>query len=285
MASLNAVQGAILDLTSERLRFDFDGGVDPVILDIPGTDATARIALWNALIPLWEPRVNTVLPGSAAAEAGLERGDLVVSIGGTEVRSWNEMVDLIEPNAGVEIEIVVARDDSTLLLAVTPATEAETDPVTEETRQVGKIGVSGPLLEPLRVRFGLVGSVVEGARLTLDDANKVLFTLRGMILGRISPRELGGPIFIGQVSGQFAAAGLLPLLIFMAFLSVNLAILNLLPIPVLDGGHLVFLFLEGIRGKPLSLPVRMRLTQIGLFVLLGIMVLALTNDVLRVFGG
>jgi regulator of sigma E protease len=105
-----------------------------------------------------------------------------------------------------------------------------------------------------------------------------------MIVGRISPRELGGPIFIGQMSGQVAAAGMLPLVLFMAFLSVNLAILNLLPIPVLDGGHLIFLFIEGIRGKPLSLALRLRLTQIGLFVLLGIMVLALTNDLFRVIG-
>ena len=285
MQSLNAIQGAILDLTSERLRIDFSGGIDPAIIEIPGTDATARIALWNALVPMWDAKLNAVLPGNPAAAAGLERGDQVLSIDGTVVRSWDEMVGLIEPNPGVELEMTVARGDSTLAFLVVPAEETETDPVSGESRQVGKIGVNGPLLEPLRVRFGVLASLVEGARLTADDANKVLFTLRGMVLGRISPRELGGPIFIGQVSGQFAAAGMLPLLIFMAFLSVNLAILNLLPIPVLDGGHLVFLFLEGIRGKPLSLAVRMRLTQIGLFVLLGIMVLALTNDVLRVFGG
>jgi regulator of sigma E protease len=105
-----------------------------------------------------------------------------------------------------------------------------------------------------------------------------------MVTARISPRELGGPIYIGQVSGQIAQAGLLPLLLFMAFLSVNLAVLNLLPIPVLDGGHLVFLFLEGIRGKPLSVNVRYRLTQVGLFVLLGIMAFALTNDLFRAIG-
>jgi regulator of sigma E protease len=209
----------------------------------------------------------------------------VIEIDGHAIRSWDQMVGHIEPNAGEEIELAVARGDSVVVLAIEVGSETERDASTGEEREVGKIGIGPPPVEPLRVRYGLVGSIVEGARLTIDDAGKVLYTLKGMIFGRISPRELGGPIFIGQVSGQFAAAGILPLLFFMAFLSVNLAILNLLPIPVLDGGHLVFLFLEGIRGKPISLGVRMRLTQVGLFVLLGIMVLALTNDVLRVFGG
>ncbi len=105
-----------------------------------------------------------------------------------------------------------------------------------------------------------------------------------MVTARFSSRALGGPIYIGQVSGQIAQAGLLPLLFFMAFLSVNLAVLTLLPIPVLDGGHLVFLFLEGIRGKPLPVSWRLRLTQVGLFVLLGIMAFALANDLYRAFG-
>lgn len=285
MTSLNAIRDAILDLTSERLRFDFAGGLDPVILPIPGTDAEARIALWNALVPLWEPRVGSVLPGKPAAAAGLEPGDLVVSIGGDTVRSWGEMVDLIQPEAGNELEVKVARAEGTVQLVVRVEEEVERDPVSGETRSVGKIGIGPAAVEPRRVHYGLLASAVEGARITVDDIGKVLFTLRGMVLRQISPRELGGPIFIGQVSGQFAAAGLQPFLIFMAFLSVNLAILNLLPIPVLDGGHLVFLLIEGVRGKPLSLTVRMRLTQLGLFVLLGIMVFALTNDVLRVFGG
>jgi regulator of sigma E protease len=110
----------------------------------------------------------------------------------------------------------------------------------------------------------------------------VLLTLKGMVLGQISPRELGGPILIGQVSGQVARTGLAPLLGFMAFLSLNLAVLNLLPIPVLDGGHLVFLAIEGILGRPLSLALRLRLTQLGLLLLLGIMALVITNDLFRV---
>ena len=104
-----------------------------------------------------------------------------------------------------------------------------------------------------------------------------------MLTGKISPKELGGPVLIGQLSGQTARMGFDVFLSFMALFSINLAILNILPIPVLDGGHLVFLLLEGVRGRPLSLNLRMRLTQVGLAVLLGIIVLAMTNDILRLF--
>ena len=105
-----------------------------------------------------------------------------------------------------------------------------------------------------------------------------------MFSGSVSPRELGGPILIAQVSGQAAQLGGAALLSFMAFLSVNLAVVNLLPIPVLDGGHLVFLILEGIRGKPVSLQWRLRFTQLGMFLLLAILVLVFRNDILRILG-
>ena len=111
-----------------------------------------------------------------------------------------------------------------------------------------------------------------------------MFALKGMLVGDISPREIGGPILIGQAAGQFARRGLRWLIVFTALLSVNLAVLNLLPIPVLDGGHLIFLFLEGLRGRPLGLEVRQRLMQVGLVIILCIMVFAVGNDLLRQVG-
>ena len=126
-------------------------------------------------------------------------------------------------------------------------------------------------------------AMVQGARQTGSDATKVWYAVKGLVMGRLSPRELGGPILIGQLSGQFARVGFDAFLSFIAFFSVNLAILNLLPVPVLDGGHLLFLLIEGVRGKPLSVRFRLRLSQLGIAFLLGIMMLALTNDVLRLF--
>lgn len=284
MASRNDIQEAVSDLTSDELRFDFAGDLDPTIVPIPGTAARERFALYDALIPLHQPRVGLVAPGRPAAEAGVEAGDLIIRIDGDTIRTWDEMVHAIEPAAGDTLVVALARADTVVEVTLVPTEQTLRDPVSGESRQVGQIGIGSQAFDPIRVEFGLGEALAEGARLTWQDVQRVLFTLKGMLVGTISPRELGGPIFIGQMSGQVAAAGMLPLVLFMAFLSVNLAILNLLPIPVLDGGHLIFLFIEGIRGKPLSLALRLRLTQIGLFVLLGIMVLALTNDLFRVIG-
>ena len=283
-ASLNAIREAILDVRTDQLRFEFAGGLDPVVVRVPGTDAAGRVGLHDALVPLHEARLSMVALGKPAAAAGMEPGDLVVRANGDTIRTWYEMVAVIEPAAGDTIVLTVQRADSLFELAVVPELESVRDPVTGESREVGRIGIAGPRVESIRVEFSFAGAVAEGARLTWYDASRVLYTLWGMVTAKISPRELGGPIYIGQVSGQIAQAGFLPLLFFMAFLSVNLAVLNLLPIPVLDGGHLIFLFIEGIRGQPLSLNTRLRLTQVGLFVLLAIMVFALTNDLFRVIG-
>ena len=279
--SWDAIVDAVIDLASDRLRFDFAGGIDPVILAIPGTDAEARVAIADAMVPLLEPRVAATAPGQPAEAAGLLAHDLVLRADGESVRTWTDLVQIVETNAEDSVRLDVLRADTLVEIVVVPSEEPVQDPETGEVRRVGRIGIER---ERIRVRYGPGEAVVWGARETWGRARLVLFTLKGMIFGRISPRELGGPILIGQVSGQFARMGGSALLGFMAFLSVNLAILNLLPIPVLDGGHLVFLFVEGVRGRPLSLTMRIRMTQVGLFVLLGIMVLALTNDLLRVIG-
>ena len=284
VASLNAIREAVLDVRTESLRFEFAGGLAPIVVAIPGTDATARVGLHNALIPLHEARIGQLAVGNPAHEAGLEPADLIVRMNGDTIRTWYEMVDVIEAGVGDTIALEVLRADSLVDIAVAPEEQTIRDPITGESRQAGRIGIGRATVEPIRVEFGVAGAFVEGGRLTWYDASRVLYTIWGMVTARISPRELGGPIYIGQVSGQIAQAGLLPLLFFMAFLSVNLAVLNLLPIPVLDGGHLVFLFLEGIRGKPLPVNWRLRLTQVGLFVLLGIMAFALANDLYRAFG-
>ncbi len=223
------------------------------------------------------------MPGRAAARAGLAAGDLVVSADGAPVRYWDEFVAAIESHAGDTVALGVRRADSTLIVKVVPEAEESNDPETGEVRMVGRIGV-GQRIEPRYVRFGPLEAVVEGARQTGEDVGKVWFALKGLVLGRLPLKDLGGPILIGQLSGQFARVGFDAFLSFIAFFSVNLAILNLLPVPVLDGGHLVFLIAEGIRGRPLSLKFRLRLSQLGMALLVTIMALAVTNDVLRIFG-
>lgn len=275
------VVGAVVDPTSERLRFDFSDGVDPVILDIPGVDVDTRVAVAGALRPLVEPRVSTVIVGQPADIGGVMDNDLFLWAGGDSVRTWSELVQVVEANAGDTVLVTVLRANSTVSLAVVPVEQSVQDPGTGEILKLGRIGIERART---RIRYGLGDALLWGVQESWNKARLVLFTLKGIVVRDISPREIGGPILIGQVSGQFARLGFDALISFMAFLSVNLAILNLLPIPVLDGGHLVLLLVEGIRGKPLSLALRVRLTQVGLFVLLGIMAWAVTNDLLRVFG-
>lgn len=283
VASWNDVRAAVIDPKSDRLRFDFAGDIDPIVLPISGTQVRDRLSVYYALQRYREPRIGFVIPGSPAEEAGLEIQDLVLTADGDTVRYWNDMVDVFEPNAGEAVALGVLRGDSIVTLSVVPRAEQTQDPVTGQRMTVGKVGIA-PWFEPRRVRYGVVEASVAGSRRLLIEAGTVWFALKGLVLRRISPRELGGPILIAQISGQVARIGLEAFLGFMAFFSINLAILNLLPIPVLDGGHLVFLLIEGVRGKPLSVALRMRLSQIGLTLLLGIMLLAFSNDLFRLFG-
>ena len=132
------------------------------------------------------------------------------------------------------------------------------------------------------MRESLGRAVVTGYGETIARVRVVLGFLKGLLLGQLSPRDVGGPILVGQISGQVVRLGLDWFLTFVAFFSVNLAVLNLVPVPVLDGGQVLFLLIEAVRRKPLPVEVRTRLTQIGFLVVLALMALALVNDVLRI---
>jgi regulator of sigma E protease len=280
------VRGAVLDVTSDRLRFDFAGGLDPVIVPIAGTSAGDRVAIYEALMPVREARIATVTPGRPASRAGLEAGDLIIRANDDTVRHWGDLLAAIEPAAGDTVRLTVDRAGTLVGLEVVPdeVPESTRDPLASGDRRVGFIGV-GQAVAFERVRFGLVGAAREGVRMTVNSIAQVVYTVRGLILMRISPQELGGPIIIGQLSGQAARLGPSAFLTFMAFISINLAIFNLLPVPVLDGGHLVFLLVEGIRGRPVSVEVRLRFTQVGLAMLLVLVVYVMFNDIARVVGG
>ncbi len=285
--SWNDIMDGVLDPRSDRLSIEFLTGEPPVksvvVAEVPGADAERRAQIAQAILPLWEPRVGYLVQGKPAERAGLKPGDLITHVGGQPLPSWHALVEAVEASLDQPMRLAIDRAGETVELEVTPAAEDVTDPITGEVRKAGRIGI-GPERQLEHVELGVAASIAEGARQTWDNATQVLAFVKGLVLGQVSIRQLGGPILIGQASGQVARAGFVPLLSFMAFLSVNLAILNLLPIPVLDGGHLIFLMLEGLRGKPLPQSLRLRLTQAGMFVLLGIMAFAVINDIFRIVG-
>lgn len=222
--------------------------------------------------------VGETLEGSPAAEAGFETGDRVLSADGKRIESWNQWVEYVSARPGESIEVRVNRDGRELALRVTPALETD-----EQDNEVGKIGMGVQWPEELirRYEYSLPEAFVEAANETWSTSIFVLESVKKLIVGEISTKNLSGPITIAKVAGSSADAGWMSFVSFLALLSVSLGVFNLLPIPVLDGGHLAYFLVEAVKGSPVSERVQMVGYQVGLFMVIGVMLLALYNDVLR----
>ena len=272
-----AVYGA-----TDSIRYEF-AGAPALTVPVPEND-TARAMLAAAI----EPRVRipagiaTVVEGSPAERAGIVAGDEIVEVAGQPVSGWQEMVQVLERHPGQAVQVVVDRAGERITMSLTP--DAETLEVGTTVARVG-VGRTGRLMDAYpSERLGPVEAIGHGARETWRFSALIVGYLGGLFTGEASARDVGGPILIYQISEQMVQIGLDAYLNFMALFSINLAILNLLPIPILDGGQLMFLAVEGVRGRALSIEQRMRLSQVGLVLVVGIMVWALANDVLRLFG-
>jgi len=279
MGGWGDIEGAILTTTDPMIRLQVAGRDQPVVLEIPAKEQEARARVVRALREWRDPVIGEVVPGSAAAAAGLRAGDRVVRADSVPIAQWDDFTRVVAGSPGRPVTLAVRRDSAEVRVVVTPKAETERDTATGRSRPIGRVGVY--LQSPPLRRYGVLGAVGQGFAQAGASAGLVLFTLKGLVLGQLSARDIAGPIYIGQISGEVARLGLAPFLSFLALFSVNLAVLNLLPIPVLDGGHLLFLVIEGVRRKPLSERVKARWTQVGFAVLVAIMLLALANDVLR----
>jgi regulator of sigma E protease len=258
-----------------ELRFQVAGRPEPIAIHVP-RDTGARHQLARAIVPLFPARIGPVVLGQPAHRAGLRGGDVVVRIGSDTVVSWTDMVRRIRESVGKPLVLTVFRGDSLIRIPVTPV------PTDSVGQHFGVIG-AGPNPPVVHVPVGLGTALSVGVGQTGAQLVAVVTSVKRLVTGHASARELGGVIAIAQMSGQAARLGIDWYLQFLAFFSVSLAVLNLLPIPVLDGGHAMFLIAEAIRRRPLSPQLRMRLTQFGMLIILVIMVIALSNDVLRFF--
>jgi regulator of sigma E protease len=207
-----------------------------------------------------------------------------VRANGDTIRSWSAAVSAIWHSPSRPLTLDVLRGDSLLQVTLTPEEHRDTGAVGPRPAVYGQIGVSqNPPVQHERIGAGR--ALVQGWSYVWDGITGVLHGLQQLVLGRTSLRQsLAGPIEIASVSGQVARLGFDWFLDLLALFSINLAVLNLLPIPVLDGGQLVFLIAEGVRRRPLSLELRLRLTQIGFVFLIGLMSLAVLNGVFKFFG-
>jgi regulator of sigma E protease len=283
VGSWQGVQERWLATAGDSVRVDLAGGKPPVWLAIP-QGSPDRLRALRAVRPLLAPVVAETVPDRPGAKAGLAVGDTIVSFDGQPIEEWRDMVSQIEGKANQPVDIVVGRASGRATLHAVPAAEEVTDSVTGAKRTIGRLGIFGPLFPDARERVGLLASLAEGGRRTGVVATDIIGVLKGMFSGRVSTRELGGPIAIGMAAGQSARRGLEDFLIFMAAISVNLGILNLLPIPVLDGGQFLFLLAEAVTRRPVTGRVREWLTMVGLVAVLLLMVLAFSNDIRRLLG-
>jgi regulator of sigma E protease len=257
-------------------------GRDPLDARLGDGSPAARRHAAGALFPLLPPRIGVLVPGQPGYRAGLKPGDLIIRAGGDTVPSWSRLVHAIRSSPGRPLTLAVWRDDSLLTITVVP--DILHDSTGAAASAYGQIGTDvNPPMRHERVALGR--ALLDGWRYAWDGIRAVLGGLGQLVLGHGSLRQsLAGPIEIASVSGQVARLGLDRFLDLLALFSINLAVLNLLPIPVLDGGQLVFLLAEGVRRRPLSLELRLRLTQVGFVFLLGLMSLALLNGVFKFFG-
>ncbi len=272
---------------------DADGTTSEIALSVDargalenGTDIVADAGL-RAWLPPLAPVIDVVSPGEAAASAGLRSGDRIVAVDGAAVTTWSDWVQHIRGNPGEPLRLQIERDNATAELTLIPGVKGEGD------ARYGFIGASAKADEaylqaidalqtvdrrgPLEAASSAVAQTWHMTSLTVQMIGK-------LITGQAALENVSGPLTIAQFAGESASVGIDHYLKFIALISVSLAVLNLLPVPVLDGGHLLFFAIEVVKGSPLSERTQLFGQQIGLALLAGLMCLAFYNDILRLLG-
>ena len=281
VTSWNDVMGQLQNAPGDVIPVALDDG-RTLELRVHSDALRERLYVSQAIQP-WRPAVvDSVGPNTAASRAGLQPGDSLLALDGHPITQWQDFQNLVQERPRQPITMLVARGGQQLELRTTTDT-AVVPAGGDSTRTIGFLGIGGRL-DVRTEEYSLGQALGAGWRQTAESSTQIFRTVRGLFSGRVAGRELGGPILIGQLAGQATRLGLDALLGFMALISVNLAILNLLPIPVLDGGQFLFLLAEGVLRRPLSLKLRERLTAVGLVLILLLMVFAFSNDIRRVIG-
>ena len=225
-----------------------------------------------------EPIIGELSPDKPAEIAGLKKGDKIINISGDEIYKWSDLQEILRPIPDTKIEIRVQREGVEFDFSLN--TSHMVIPVENGIDTIGVIGIASEYYYlPVSFReaftYGYVG--------TINSFGLIMLTFQMLGSGQATLKDLGGPIMIGQIAGETAKAGWIPLLNFMALISINLAFLNILPIPGLDGGHIFIILTESIIRRPLSLKSRLVIQQIGMVFLLALMVTVMFNDISRLF--
>ncbi|HEX4002784.1 MAG TPA: RIP metalloprotease RseP [Candidatus Acidoferrales bacterium] len=241
------------------------------------------LILWgiyaSVSIPFVPPTIDQVQAGSAAEKSGLKSGDVILAIDGKTVKTSSEFVDAVRASGGHAVQFAVTRDGKDLPLIVTPKYEKAPD-----GKMTWMIGASVESQEGAN-REGVIGGAGHAFHETIYETQQIGTVLVGLFSGKVSVHDLAGPVGIVQLSGEAAKSGPMTLLFLTAAISLNLGLLNLLPIPILDGGHVLMLAIEGLLRRELSIAFKERFVQVGLVFLLSVFAFVMYSDILRVIQG
>jgi regulator of sigma E protease len=246
-----------------------------VAVPLEGDDTRERIA--GAIAPYVPPVIDSVFRASPAARAGLRGGDSVIAVDGTPVRTWPQLVGWVSGAPGRDVSLEVGRGGERVRLTVRPESTETEDPLTGRQRTVGRIGAAARDVMT-REPVGIGEAIAAGWRATWFDAGRIVMVVKGLLTREISVRQLGGPIAITQASVTAARGGLEQLFYLIAFLSINVAVLNMLPIPILDGGQILINVIESAKGSPFSLRTREYILRFGLLAIALLFALVMFND-------
>jgi regulator of sigma E protease len=226
-----------------------------------------------------EPIIGSVMENSPAQSAGLQKGDRIIAIENRDINSFDDMVMEVTNSQGKPINLIIKRGETSFPVKIVPKKEEKT--MFGETVHTFLMGVTSSPDHVQYLKLNTLQAISQSFVQTWQVTRMMFVGIVQMIKGEVSAKNLGGPIMIAQMAGDQAKKGPLDLIYFIAFISINLAILNFMPIPVLDGGHLLFFIIEAVTGKPLNLKVREFAQQVGIFLLMALVVFVFYNDIAR----
>jgi regulator of sigma E protease len=276
VSNWNEVRERIL-ASRDSVAFETNRGTATVRVPATSVDTGSQVVA-NALVYYIPPVIDSIVPNDRAANAGFLRGDSIIAAGGQPVRSWTDMVNVVSASPDKPLNFTVYRPNSgTKTLVVVPRAAQDTDPVTGKVRTVGKIGAAAKELMQ-SVGLNPFQALSSGTRATWSIGASIVGFLHDLIVGHVSIKNLGGPVTIARASVTAARNGIEELFYLIALLSVNVAILNLLPIPILDGGQIVINVVESAKGSPFSLRTREYILRFGLIAIALLFAVVMYND-------
>jgi len=260
---------------ADSLSLTLDRTGERIVLNIPSSQ---RIKFLENIEPAVPAQLGEVYPSLPAYQAGLNAGDIVLAIDSLPVKTWDGMREIINKNAGRETKLLIERGSDTFSVRITPV---EQDYPGQGT--AGVIGVTAPVFGSYKLRLGLWASIANATVSTGSLVARTYGVLYKIVVKPSSAKQLGGILMIGEMAGSTAKKGFSDLMLLVALLSISLMVLNLLPLPVLDGGVIFFSLLEGIRKKTLPVKVQVVIQQIGIAILIMLMLFTILNDGMKIF--